>query len=146
MSKQTIIMFILVAAIFFILLLLVYGARRTEGPLEVGEREISEEGGESSPPRVSVVAENLEVPWAIAFLPSGAMLATERPGRLVRIGENGAAHTIEGVAPTSEGGLLGLALHPDFEENGLVYLYLTTRTGGGLENRVERYVLDGDGL
>jgi len=102
-------MFILVAAIFFILLLLVYGARRTEGPLEVGEREISEEGGGSSPPRVSVVAENLEVPWAIAFLPSGDMLVTERPGRLVRIGENGAAHTIEGVAPTSEGGLLGLA-------------------------------------
>jgi glucose/arabinose dehydrogenase len=74
------------------------------------------------------------------------MLVTERPGRLVRIGENGAAHTIEGVAHTSEGGLLGLALHPEFEENGFVYLYLTTRTEEGLENRVERYVLDGDEL
>lgn len=100
-----------------------------------------------------VVAEGLRVPWEIAFLPAspaggpnGDMLVTERPGTLRKIGKDGTIITIEGVAHTSEGGLLGLALHPDFSDKGWLYLYLTARQGGKLQNRVERYRLDGNAL
>lgn len=47
------------------------------------------------------------------------------------------------TATVPEGGLLGIALHPNFADNGFVYLYSTTDTGGTLSNRVERYRLDG---
>ncbi|MBD3251168.1 PQQ-dependent sugar dehydrogenase [Candidatus Uhrbacteria bacterium] len=87
---------------------------------------------------IEVVAEDLEIPWDIAFLPDGSMLVTERPGRLVHI-ETGTVYPIEGVEHVGEGGLLGIALHPEYETNGFVYLYQTTRQEEGLSNRVVRY-------
>jgi glucose/arabinose dehydrogenase len=80
------------------------------------------------------------------FLPEGDLLVTERPGTLRRIGKDGRVYTIEGVAHTGEGGLLGMALHPRFQENHWLYLYLTTRSNGALTNRVERYRFEGDVL
>lgn len=103
-------------------------------------------------PGVEIIAKNLTIPWEIAFLPNGELLVTERPGTLLKIGfdpstgSGQARIPIEGVEHRGEGGLLGMALHPNFEENGWVYLYLTTRTGSGLINRVERYRLDGNSL
>lgn len=93
-----------------------------------------------------VVAENLTTPWSMAFLPNGDMLVTERSGELQRIGEDGQTFTIEGVQETSEGGLLGVELAPDFAESSQVYLYYTTGSGGSLTNQVERYTLAGDRL
>lgn len=93
-----------------------------------------------------VIAENLEIPWELAFLPGGDILVTERTGRLVRIGQNQRVYEIEGVQHVGEGGLLGMALHPEFEQNQWVYLYFTTRVGEGLENRVERWRLEDDVL
>lgn len=90
---------------------------------------------------IETVAENLETPWEIAFLPDSTMLVTERPGRLVKIGKDHTVIPIEGVTHVGEGGLLGLALHPNFSRNHFIYLYLTTRVGGALQNRVERYTL-----
>ncbi len=95
---------------------------------------------------ITVVAEGLRIPWKIVFLPGGELLVTERPGTLKKIGKDGIVFTIEGVAHVGEGGLLGMALHPDFAQNQWLYLYLTTRTGSGLTNRVERYVFDGESL
>lgn len=95
---------------------------------------------------VEVVAENLDIPWDIKFLPSGQMLVTERPGRLLLIQEDTEAIEIQGVAHTGEGGLLGLEIDPDFESNQYIYLYLTTRDEGGLTNRVERYTLENNTL
>lgn len=95
---------------------------------------------------VETVAEDLEIPWDIVFLPDGDILVTERPGRLVRIGENLSVHEVEGVAHRGEGGLLGLALHPEFDDNGLLYLYMTTETDGGITNRVVRYRYSEDEL
>jgi len=89
------------------------------------------------------VAQDLEVPWEVAFLPANELRVTERPGRLLKIGKDRQAIPIEAVQHVGEGGLLGLALHPDFGKNQLIYLYLTTKTGEGLTNRVERYRLDG---
>jgi glucose/arabinose dehydrogenase len=88
-----------------------------------------------------VVAENLNIPWEIAWLPDGRMLITERPGQLLIIGQDKQAIPVEGVAHRGEGGLLGLALHPDFGQNQRLYLYLTTTENGRLVNRVERYRL-----
>ncbi|MBI3255834.1 MAG: PQQ-dependent sugar dehydrogenase [Candidatus Andersenbacteria bacterium] len=90
---------------------------------------------------IQVIADGLEIPWEIAFLPDGSLLVTERPGRLLKIGTDKTIIPIEGVLHRGEGGLLGLALHPDFARNGLIYLYLTTQEGSAVTNRVERYRL-----
>jgi glucose/arabinose dehydrogenase len=82
----------------------------------------------------------------VAFLPNGEILITERPGTLLRIGADRKAIPISGVRHIGEGGLLGMALHPDFDKNSWIYLYLTTQVEGGLNNRVERYRLVGDNL
>lgn len=110
----------------------------TESAVPTGEP-----AGAGSP---ETVAENLEIPWELVFLPNGDLLVTERPGRLLRIGANRQVIEISGVEHRGEGGLLGLALHPDFEQNSYIYLYLTTAEGGGLTNRVERYRLSGNRL
>ncbi len=90
-----------------------------------------------------VVVQDLNIPWEIVFLPDGDMLITERAGKLIRIKENTkSAIQISGVVHRGEGGLLGLALDPDFKENNFIYVYLTTQTGDILTNQVERYVLN----
>jgi glucose/arabinose dehydrogenase len=85
--------------------------------------------------RVSVVARGLSHPWAIAFLPDGAMLITERPGRL-RVVRDGVLDPtpISGVPEVrtdGNGGLMDVALHPRFAESGLIYLTYTKPVGGG---------------
>ncbi|MEK7558557.1 MAG: PQQ-dependent sugar dehydrogenase [Patescibacteria group bacterium] len=104
-----------------------------------------QEGG-SKESITEIIADNLQIPWEIAFLPDGDLLVTERSGTLKRIGKEGRVYTIEGVKHVGEGGLLGMALHPRFRDNRLVYLYLTTATGNGLKNRVERYRLEDNRL
>lgn len=95
---------------------------------------------------VAIIAENLNIPWEVAFLPNGEYLVTERPGTLVKIGADRQVIQISGVRHVGEGGLLGLALHPDFSSNSYIYLYLTTESQEGLINRVERYRLEGTSL
>ena len=85
--------------------------------------------------RVSVVTRGLEHPWAIAFLPDGGMLITERPGRL-RLVRDGVLdpQPISGVPDVrtdGNGGLMDVAIHPEFAENGLVYLTYTKRANDG---------------
>jgi len=84
--------------------------------------------------RVVTVAEGLEHPWAVAFLPGGDMLVTERPGRL-RIVRDGRllANAVEGVPPVfavGQGGLLDVVPHPDFASNRLIYLTYSKPQGG----------------
>jgi glucose/arabinose dehydrogenase len=66
------------------------------------------------------------------------MLVTERPGQLVHL-ERGTRIMVSGVEHVGEGGLLGVALHPNFADNQFLYLYQTTQTNNGLRNRVVRY-------
>lgn len=96
----------------------------------------------------TTVATGLEVPWSLAFLPDGSMLVTERAGRLVHLadGERRADVTVPGVRQVGESGLMGLALHPRFAENGWLYVALTTVGSAGLENRVMRYRWTGTAL
>ncbi|MBI1982309.1 MAG: PQQ-dependent sugar dehydrogenase [Candidatus Levybacteria bacterium] len=75
-----------------------------------------------------VVAQNLNIPWEVAFLPfdsaQGEILITERPGTLLLI-KNKQKIPISGVEHVGEGGLLGLTVHPDFQNSRYIYLYYT---------------------
>ncbi|HWQ99925.1 MAG TPA: PQQ-dependent sugar dehydrogenase, partial [Candidatus Methylomirabilis sp.] len=101
-------------------------------------------------PDIEVIATRLQIPWDIAFLPAGDMLVTERPGRLIGISRNGTVVPIGGldtdVRQRGEGGLLGIALHPDYATNSFVYLYFTAGTDSTLTCRVVRYKLSGSAL
>lgn len=100
---------------------------------------------------VTIVAKNLEVPWALAFLPDNTMLFTERPGR-VRMIKNGVLQkapiaTLDDVTPVGESGLLGIAVHPNFSTNQYIYLYYTySSNNDNTLNRVVRYKLENDTL
>ena len=92
--------------------------------------------------RLTVVASGLEHPWSLAFLPDGAMLVTERPGRL-RVIRDGALDPtpvsgVPEVAAVGQGGLLDVALHPRFRDNRLVYLSYAGKGRGGAGTEVAR--------
>ncbi len=85
--------------------------------------------------RVVTVADGLEHPWSIAFLPGGDMLVTERPGRL-RIVRQGTllADPVPGVPEVfaeGQGGLLDVVPHPDFASNRLLYLSFSKPNADG---------------
>lgn len=88
--------------------------------------------------RVEEVVGGLEVPWALAFLPEGGFLVSERPGR-IRLVREGRVLTYAQlpVYARGESGLLGLALHPRFPREPYLYAYRTVEEGG-LRNQVVR--------
>ncbi len=97
--------------------------------------------------RIVPVVSGLDHPWSLAFLPDGRMLVTERPGRL-RIVREGRLEPepVSGLPPIEErgqGGLLDVALHPRFAENGLVYLSYAGPGPGGVGTEVARGKLVG---
>jgi glucose/arabinose dehydrogenase len=80
---------------------------------------------EAGPIRASVLARDFESPWSLVFMPDGDMLLAERSGR-IRVIRNGVVDTkplsgLPEMAIVGISGLFGLALHPDFEANRLVY-------------------------
>ena len=92
--------------------------------------------------RVEPWVTGLTVPWEIVFLADGRALVTERPGR-VRLIENGRLsgepYLVLNVEHNGEGGLMGIAVHPEFPEQPYVYLMYTYRRAGTVLNKVERY-------
>src|SRR5437868_8342976 len=115
-----------------------------------GAGEVATTGDGTTSFRVETVVAGLEVPWSIAFTPDGRMLFTERPGR-VRVFEGGRLRpeplaVIPDVEPTGESGLMGLALHPQFAANHLLYLAYAYRAGGDERVRVVRFRETGVGL
>ena len=95
---------------------------------------------------IEIAVDKLKIPWSLVFLPDGSMIVTERPGNLRKIGGEEFAISIPDVAARGEGGILGVAIHPDFSQNNWIYLYYTKNTGGRINNVVERYVLLGSQL
>jgi glucose/arabinose dehydrogenase len=86
--------------------------------------------------------ENLEIPWSLVFLPDGRALVSERPGRirLIRGGRlQEKPYVSVDVTHVGEGGLLGLALHPEFPMKPYVYAMYTYIKDGSLYNRVVRF-------
>ncbi len=104
---------------------------------------------EESPPAkgsvkvVRTVAEGLKTPWGLAPLPEGGLLVSSRDeGTIVRVDEKTGRKTelgeVPGVAPAGEGGLLGIALSPDYASDHMVYAYFTTAS----DNRIVRMLYD----
>ena len=101
--------------------------------------------------RAVTVTEGLEFPWGLAFLPDGRMLVTERPGRLRLVGADGKLdpQPVSGLPPIAavgQGGLLDVALHPDFAKNSWIYLSYAGEGPGGYGTEVLRAKLDGHAL
>jgi glucose/arabinose dehydrogenase len=115
--------------------------------------------GSSAPPRqaaeetppakgsvkvVRTVAEGLESPWGLAPLPGGGLLVSSRDeGTIVRVDEKTGRKTelgeVPGVSAAGEGGLLGIALSPDYASDRMVYAYFTSAS----DNRIVRMIYDG---
>lgn len=86
----------------------------------------------------SVIAEGLDHPWALGFLPDGRMLVTERSGQLRIIDGGVVSEPIAGVPAVydqGQGGLLDLALAPDFATSGQIYLTFSERAGDAGQQR-----------
>ncbi len=99
---------------------------------------------------VETLAEGLVNPWSIAFLPDGTILVTERPGRL-RVIRNGAlaGEPVAGVPDVlswNQGGLFDVLPHPDFANNGLLYLSYAHGTRAANATRIARATFDGAAL
>ena len=97
--------------------------------------------------RVVILARGLGHPWGMAFLPDGRLLVTEREGRL-RVIQNGELHPtpvagVPEVQATGLAGLMDVALHPGFDENGWVYLTYSKPTDDGVRVTLARGRLTG---
>jgi glucose/arabinose dehydrogenase len=92
---------------------------------------------------VRTVAEGLDSPWGLAPLPGGGLLVSSRDdGTIVRVDEKTGKKTelgeVPGVSAAGEGGLLGIALSPDYASDHMVYAYFTSAS----DNRIVRMIYD----
>ncbi len=93
---------------------------------------------------IEVVASNLYVPWAIDFLPTGELLVTERAGRVLQIKgqEKTELIKIDDVVEKGEGGLMGMAVDPNFGQTARIFFYYTYEANdNSTKNRVVSYQL-----
>ena len=100
--------------------------------------------------QASTVAE-FDEPWAMTFLPDGTMLVTTKPGKLFHVTQDGDKTEVEGiweVAYGGQGGLGDVVLHPQFAQNGLVYISSAATTPSWIdrllswmESALDRYVI-----
>ncbi len=101
---------------------------------------------ENDPVRVTdTIATDLEAPWGLGFLPDGTALVTQRDRGIISLIDGASVRkvgTIDETAPTSEGGLLGLAVSPGFATDRQVFVYVTTLE----DNRVLSMRFDGSSI
>jgi aldose sugar dehydrogenase len=100
--------------------------------------------------KVETVATGLSHPWGLAFLPDGRMLVTERSWTLRLVSKDGklspALSGVPKVVVAGQGGLLDVAIDPDFKSNNLVYLTYSEPGEGGAGTAVARGKLGESGL
>ncbi|MGW5769732.1 PQQ-dependent sugar dehydrogenase [Streptomyces longwoodensis] len=112
-------------------------------------RSASPSPAEPTPPAkgtvkvVRTVAEGLDTPWGLAPVPDGDLLVSSRDeGTITRVDADSGRKTelgeVAGVEPNGEGGLLGIALSPDYASDHMIYAYLTSAS----DNRVVRMLYD----
>jgi glucose/arabinose dehydrogenase len=116
---------------FSVIGLLACGPADAQGPAQRSPTP----GSTSGVVRAETVARNLDHPWGIAFLPDGRMLVTERPGRLRMVEMNGTVSAplsgVPAVHAVGQGGLLDVALDPNFAQNHTIYLSFSEPGPGG---------------
>src|SRR3954454_4700395 len=94
--------------------------------------------------RPQTIATGLEIPWGTAFLPDGSALVAERDrADILRIPAGGGdpkkVYEMPGVRASGEGGLLGLAVDPEYDRNKFLYAYYTSAD----DNRIVKFTLSG---
>lgn len=103
----------------------------------------SQQSGPQGGGNATTLAENLNTPWAMDFLPNGTMIFTERVGKVILLENNGSMETVGNINVTQglgiEPGLLGIVVDPNFAQNKYIYVYYTY---GSYTNRISRYVLN----
>lgn len=131
-----------------------YGALKAymalEKGLEVDEGTVAGQSARQNF-RIQALTDELEFPWGMAFLPDGRLLVTEKPGRLrvLNPGTNSltALAGVPEVFYRGQGGLLDVAVHPEFAENGWIYLSAAVPTSTTKSTtRVWRFRLEGNEL
>ena len=98
-----------------------------------------------------LVFDGVSVPWGMAWLPNGDMLVTERSGKLLHVRDGALVAELSGlpdIYARSQGGLLDVVLHPDYANNGWIYItYSSTEgSGDGANTALMRAKIDGDAL
>ena len=104
----------------------------------------------TTPIKIETFAAGLEFPWGLQVLPDGRLIVTERPGRLRIVGRDGVVSPplagVPAVSAIGQGGLLDIALHPEFERSQQVFLAYAEPRGGnknGTSVARARLVLEG---
>jgi aldose sugar dehydrogenase len=125
-------------------------ATPTTGSVETPVAQAPSGSAQTQGFRKTTIATNLERPWSMAWLPDGAMLITEKAGRL-RLVRNGVLDPtpiagVPDVLAVGQGGLMEVALHPRFAQNRLVYLTYSHGTTDANRTRVARATFDGKAL
>jgi glucose/arabinose dehydrogenase len=100
--------------------------------------------------KVETLADGLDHPWGLAFLPDGRLLVTERPGRMRLVDRNGRLSAplagVPEVYAQGQGGLLDVAVDPQFAQNRTIYFSFAEPGEGGAGTAVARAVLGAAGL
>jgi len=94
--------------------------------------------------KIDVFIKNLQIPWGMAFLPNGDFIFNERPGKINLLKKDATTQNtimFRAVNSTGEGGLLGIAIDPDFNTSHFIFIYETTDS-----NRVVRLKMENDAL
>jgi aldose sugar dehydrogenase len=127
MNKKIILSVVVIVLIFLAVLILIFSKPST----------LSQSGGQNV--ETGVLAENLNTPWALDFLPDGGIIFTERIGK-VSVIQNKTVKLVGtiSVSQITESGLMGVAVDPQFAQNRFIYLYYTQNGA----NRVSRFVLN----
>ncbi len=97
-----------------------------------------------------LIVNDLQIPWGMVFLPDGSMLITEKSGKLIHYkdGEKINISNVPAVYNRGQGGLLDIELHPNYEENGWIYLSYSSEEGTdkGGHTAISRAKLEGNAL
>ncbi|WP_026451897.1 PQQ-dependent sugar dehydrogenase [Aequorivita capsosiphonis] len=100
--------------------------------------------------KIEEVVKNLSIPWGMVWLPDGSMLITEKDGRLIHFkdGKKVSIANVPKVYNSGQGGLLDIELHPDYKDNGWIYITYASEEGAekGGHTALMRCKLDGNSL
>ncbi len=149
MKKKIVIILVVIIAVLAVVLWWNFSAKRVDVPALSSVSIPTQENTDETPAFVSIL-KNMDILWALDFLPDGSLIFTERGGKVfILVEPMGLPRLLaefSDVSSAGEGGLLGIAVHPRFTENNFIYLYHTYSNNGELFNRVIRMKKSGYAL
>jgi aldose sugar dehydrogenase len=130
-------------SLLLVLFLILTACAMPEGPVPLSGDAPRADGWATE-----TILSDLEQPWAVTWLPTGNMLITERPGRILLVDhETLSTQHVEGVPAVfldGQSGLMDISLHPQFDDNGFVYIIYSSGNSDANRTTVGRGVLDGN--